>query len=311
MPRATQASRKSYTGSETGTQAEPAAPADTAFAPVRIARHVIRTTGRLNRAPRCRSAVRTFIIRALRIVSTSVAVLFPVIISVFARNNRLNPLCIILIPFYRFVRGDVSNLHDVKQAMDGCWGVLHLAAESHVDRSILDSGPFLQTNLIGTQVMLEAARHHRIKRFIQVSTDEVYGSLDPDDPPFTERNQLTPNSPYSASKAGADLLVRAYVKTYGLPAVITRCSNNYGPYQFPEKLIPLLIRNAMNDQPIPVYGDGKQIRDWLYVEDHCRAIMKLLEEGKPGEVYNIGGNCEVVNLDLVKMVLAELGKPQS
>ncbi len=214
-------------------------------------------------------------------------------------------------PRYRFVRGDVSNLHDVKQAMDGCWGVLHLAAESHVDRSILDSGPFLQTNLIGTQVMLEAARHHRIKRFIQVSTDEVYGSLDPDDPPFTERNQLTPNSPYSASKAGADLLVRAYVKTYGLPAVITRCSNNYGPYQFPEKLIPLLIRNAMNDQPIPVYGDGKQIRDWLYVEDHCRAIMKLLEEGKPGEVYNIGGNCEVVNLDLVKMVLAELGKPQS
>jgi len=159
--------------------------------------------------------------------------------------------------------------------------------------------------------MLEAARFHNVKRFIQVSTDEVYGSLDPDDPPFTEQNRLKPNSPYSASKAGADLLVRAYIKTYNLPAVITRCSNNIGPYQFPEKLIPLLIHNAMNDEPIPVYGDGQQVRDWIYVEDHCCAIMMVLEAGEPGEVYNIGGNCEIVNLDLIKMLLDELGKPHS
>ncbi len=212
---------------------------------------------------------------------------------------------------YRFIRGDVSNIDDVKRAMEGCWGVLHLAAESHVDRSILDSGPFLQSNIIGTQVMLEAARFHNVKRFIQVSTDEVYGSLSLDDPPFTEQNRLKPNSPYSASKAGADMLVRAYVKTYNLPVVITRCSNNYGPYQFPEKLIPLLIRNAMNDEAIPVYGDGQQVRDWIYVEDHCRAIIKALEAGEPGEIYNIGGNCEIVNLDLIKMLLDELGKPHS
>ncbi|NQT34825.1 dTDP-glucose 4,6-dehydratase [bacterium] len=214
-------------------------------------------------------------------------------------------------PQYSFVRGDVSDLQTVKKAMEGCWAVLHLAAESHVDRSILDAGPFLNTNVIGTQVMLDAARFHKVERFVQISTDEVYGSLKPDDPAFTEQNRLKPNSPYSASKAAADLLVRAYEKTYGMHAVITRCSNNYGPYQFPEKLIPLLINNAMKDKPIPVYGDGQQVRDWLYVEDHCRAIITIMEKGVSGEIYNIGGNCEVVNLELVKMLLAELGKPES
>lgn len=214
-------------------------------------------------------------------------------------------------PRYSFVRGDVSDLQAVKKAMEGCWAVLHLAAESHVDRSILDAGPFLNTNVIGTQVMLDAARFHKIERFIQISTDEVYGSLKPDDPAFTEQNRLKPNSPYSASKAAADLLVRAYEKTYDMHAVITRCSNNYGPYQFPEKLIPLLINNAMKDKPIPVYGDGQQVRDWLFVEDHCRAIITVMEKGVSGEIYNIGGNCEVVNLELVKMLLDELGKPES
>ncbi len=214
-------------------------------------------------------------------------------------------------PHYTFIRGDVSDPTAVNTAMDGCWGVLHLAAETHVDRSILDATPFLQTNLIGTHVMIEAAKQHEVERFVQVSTDEVYGSLKPDDPAFTEDNRLKPNNPYAASKAGADLLVRTYVKTHGLPAVITRCSNNYGPYHFPEKLIPLLVRNALKDKPIPVYGDGRQVRDWLYVEDHCRAIITTLEKGLPGEIYNIGGNNEVMNIDLVKMLLKELGKPES
>ena len=214
-------------------------------------------------------------------------------------------------PLYKFIRGDVADRLAVSEAVEGCWGVLHLAAESHVDRSILDAGPFLTTNVIGTQVMLEAAREHRVERFVLVSTDEVYGSLNLDDPPFNEENLLKPNSPYAASKAGADLLVRAYYKTYGLPAVITRCSNNYGPYQFPEKLIPLAIRNILENEPVPVYGDGQQVRDWLYVEDHCRAIIDVLERGQVGEIYNIGGNCEVVNLDLVRMLLSELGRPET
>ena len=214
-------------------------------------------------------------------------------------------------PRYMFIRGDTADRDNVIQAMEGCWGVLHLAAETHVDRSILDAGPFMRTNVIGSQVMLDAARHHHVERFIQVSTDEVYGSLKPEDPPFTENNRLKPNNPYAASKAAADLLVRVYAKTYDMPALITRCSNNYGPYMFPEKLIPLLIHNALEDKPIPVYGDGQQVRDWLYVEDHCRAIMTVLEKGLPGEIYNIGGNNELVNLDLIKMLLAELGKPES
>jgi len=214
-------------------------------------------------------------------------------------------------PGYRFVRGDVCDPAAVGAAIEGCQAVLHLAAESHVDRSILDPGPFPRTNVLGTQVMLDAARHHQVARFVQVSTDEVYGSLLPDEPAFTEALPLEPSSPYSASKAGADLLALAYFHTYGFPVSVTRCSNNYGACQFPEKLIPLLIRNALNDQPIPVYGDGLQVRDWIYVEDHCRALITVLELGKAGEVYNIGGRAEMRNLDLVKLVLRFLEKPES
>lgn len=214
-------------------------------------------------------------------------------------------------PSYRFIRGDVADPDAVKSAMEGCWGVMHLAAESHVDRSILDPGPFLTTNVLGTRVMLDAARFHGVERFVQVSTDEVYGSLKPTEPPFTEENHIVPNSPYSASKAAGDLLARSYFKTFGLPVVITRCSNNYGPFTFPEKLIPLVIRNAQRDKPIPVYGDGKQVRDWIYVEDHCRGLLDVFEKGEAGSVYNLGGNCEIQNIDLIKMLLDELNKPES
>lgn len=214
-------------------------------------------------------------------------------------------------PRYRFVKGDVADPTAVEAAMIGCWGVLHLAAESHVDRSILDAAPFLRANVLGTQVMLDSARKTGVERFVQVSTDEVYGSLTPDEHPFTEQNHLKPNSPYSASKAGADLLARAYHKTYSLPVVTTRCSNNYGPFQFPEKLIPLLISNALQDRPIPVYGDGMQVRDWIYVEDHCRGLIDVLEQGKAGETYNLGGNCEMPNIEIVKTLLMLLGKPES
>jgi len=214
-------------------------------------------------------------------------------------------------PRYRFIHGDVTDAATVSKAMEGCWGVLHLAAESHVDRSIEDPGPFLNTNVIGTRTMLDAALKHEIKHYVQVSTDEVYGSLKPDEPAFTESSGFFPNSPYSASKASGDLLARAYFVTYGLPVTITKCSNNYGPYQFPEKLIPLLIHNALKDEPIPVYGDGMQIRDWIYVEDHCRGLVEVLENGRPGDVYNLGGNCEMPNLDLIKLILNELGKPES
>lgn len=214
-------------------------------------------------------------------------------------------------PRYRFVRGDVGDEEGVKRAMEGCRLVFHLAAESHVDRSILDATPFVRTNVMGTQVMMEVARELGVERFIQVSTDEVYGTLGPEDPPFTEDHPLKPNSPYSASKAGADLLVRAYVRTYEFPAIITRCSNNYGPYQFPEKLIPLVIRNARSNLPIPVYGDGRQVRDWIFVEDHCEALLAVAEKGRVGEVYNIGGHCEMENINLVRLILQELGKPES
>lgn len=214
-------------------------------------------------------------------------------------------------PHYRFIRGDVTDTKAVDEVMEGCGAVFHLAAESHVDRSILDPGPFLRTNVIGTQYLLDAARRHKVERFIQVSTDEVYGSLQPDDPPFTENHLLQPNSPYSASKAGADLLVRSYVKTYDFPAIITRCSNNYGPYQFPEKVIPLGLRNALRNEPIPVYGDGLQVRDWIYVEDHCRALIDVMEKGRLGAVYNIGGNAEMRNIDLIKILLRESGKSES
>jgi dTDP-glucose 4,6-dehydratase len=194
--------------------------------------------------------------------------------------------------------------------------VVHMAAESHVDRSILGPAVFVETNVQGTLVLLDAcreelARRARPFRFLHVSTDEVYGSLGPDDPAFTEETPLAPNSPYSASKAASDFLVRAYVETFRLPAIITRCSNNYGPYQFPEKLIPLMITRALADQPLPVYGDGKNVRDWLYVEDHAAALWEVLKRGRIAEVYNIGGESEQKNIEVVKKLLRILGKPES
>ena len=191
--------------------------------------------------------------------------------------------------------------------------VVNFAAESHVDRSIEDPGIFLQTNIMGTQVMMDASRKYGVKRYHQVSTDEVYGDLPLDRPDlfFTEDTPLKTSSPYSSSKAGADLLVNAYHRTFGLPTTISRCSNNYGPYQFPEKLIPLMIANAMADKPLPVYGEGLNVRDWLYVEDHCKAIDLIIRQGKVGEVYNIGGHNEMKNIDIVKIICEALGKPES
>ena len=191
--------------------------------------------------------------------------------------------------------------------------VVNFAAESHVDRSIEDPGIFLQTNIIGTQVMMDASRKYGVKRYHQVSTDEVYGDLPLDRPDlfFTEETPLKTSSPYSSSKAGADLLVNAYHRTFGLPTTISRCSNNYGPYQVPEKLIPLMIANALADKSLPVYGEGLNVRDWLYVEDHCKAIDLIIREGKVGEVYNIGGHNEMKNIDIVKIICEALGKPES
>jgi dTDP-glucose 4,6-dehydratase len=193
----------------------------------------------------------------------------------------------------------------------GVEAIINFAAESHVDRSLYEPDLFIQTNVVGVQVLLHAALRHKIKRFIQVSTDEVYGSLPLGVPGFREDTLLAPNSPYSASKASADLLVRSYFKTYGFPAIITRCSNNYGPYQFPEKLIPLLITNALEDKPLPIYGDGLNVRDWIHVQDHCRALQVVLERGREGEIYNIGGDGERTNLEITEMVLTVLGKPKS
>ena len=191
--------------------------------------------------------------------------------------------------------------------------VVNFAAESHVDRSIEDPGIFLKTNVMGTAVLMDACRKYGIKRYHQVSTDEVYGELPLDRPDlfFTEETPINTSSPYSSSKAGADLLVLAYHRTYGLPVTISRCSNNYGPYHFPEKLIPLMIANALNDKPLPVYGEGINVRDWLYVEDHCKAIDLILHNGKVGEVYNIGGHNEMRNIDIVKLICKELGKSES
>jgi dTDP-glucose 4,6-dehydratase len=214
-------------------------------------------------------------------------------------------------PRYHFIKGDITSRDDVRSAMQrGVTDVIHFAAESHVDRSIQDSGPFVRTNVMGTQILLDAAREFQVKKYVQVSTDEVYGSLG-DTGLFTEETPLHPNSPYSASKAGSDLLVQAYQHTFHLPAVITRCSNNYGPYQFPEKLLPLFISNLLADQQVPVYGDGQQIRDWIHVLDHCRGIEAAWRKGKSGEVYNFGGRCEMANLALTKLLLQLLGKPES
>ncbi|MBV6715999.1 dTDP-glucose 4,6-dehydratase [Paenibacillus chitinolyticus] len=213
-------------------------------------------------------------------------------------------------PNYRFLKGDISDRNAVEQAFDfGVDVVVNFAAESHVDRSILDPGIFVQANVMGTQVLLDAAKARGITKFVQVSTDEVYGSLG-ETGLFSETTPLAPNSPYSASKAGGDMLVRAYHETFGLPVNITRCSNNYGPYQFPEKLIPLMIANALDEKALPVYGDGLNIRDWLYVEDHCSAIDLVLHSGRNGEVYNIGGNNERTNLVIIQTILAALGKSE-
>ena len=217
-------------------------------------------------------------------------------------------------PNFTFVKADIADRDAVyalfeKEKPDV---VVNFAAESHVDRSITDPGIFLQTNIIGTGVLLDACRIYGIKRYHQVSTDEVYGDLPLDRPDlfFTEETPLHTSSPYSATKASADLLVMAYHRTYGLPTTISRCSNNYGPYHFPEKLIPLMIANALNDKPLPVYGKGENVRDWLYVEDHCRAIDMIIHKGRVGEVYNIGGHNERTNLQVVKTVLKELGKSE-
>ncbi len=213
---------------------------------------------------------------------------------------------------YHFIQGDICDGALVDGILrDGVEGIINFAAESHVDRSIYEPDLFLRTNIMGVQVLLEAAKRHNLRRFVQISTDEVYGSLHPGDPCFCEDFVLAPNSPYAASKAAADLLVRSYFKTYGFPTLITRCSNNYGPYQFPEKLIPLLITNALEDKPLPIYGDGLNIRDWIHVEDHCRAIRLILEKGRGGEIYNIGGDGERTNLEIVEEILRSLGKPKS
>ncbi|MGL4551910.1 MAG: dTDP-glucose 4,6-dehydratase [Gemmataceae bacterium] len=214
-------------------------------------------------------------------------------------------------PRYRFIKGDVADRDAVNAAFAGVVeAVVHFAAESHVDRSILDSGPFVRANVVGTQVLLDAARHAKVQRYVQVSTDEVYGSLGAEGA-FTEETPLAPNSPYAASKAAADLLVRSYVHTFGMPAMITRCSNNYGPYQFPEKLLPLFISNLLRDEAVPVYGDGLNVRDWIHVRDHCAAVAAVLFKGRTGEVYNIGGRSEVTNIDLTHTLLDLLGKPRS
>ncbi|HPQ70904.1 MAG TPA: dTDP-glucose 4,6-dehydratase [bacterium] len=211
---------------------------------------------------------------------------------------------------YTFIKGDITDPAAVDRAMAGCDAVVHMAAESHVDRSIEGPAVFITTNVVGTQTLLDAARKHNVARFVMVSTDEVYGSLGPTGF-FTETTPLDPSSPYSASKASADLLCLAYHRTFGLPAIVTRCSNNYGPYQFPEKLIPLFISNAHADQSLPLYGDGGNVRDWLHVSDHVHALLTVLERGAPGEVYNIGGNNERTNLEITRLILRALGKPES
>ncbi len=213
---------------------------------------------------------------------------------------------------YRFIHGEICDAKQVDTLLEGgVEAIINFAAESHVDRSIYEPDLFIQTNVVGVQVLLYAALRHKVKKFIQVSTDEVYGSLSANDAGFRENTPLSPNSPYSASKAAADLLVRSYFKTYGLPAVITRCSNNYGPYQFPEKLIPLFITNALENKPLPVYGDGLNVRDWIHVQDHCRALWRVLQEGRAGEIYNIGGKGERNNLEITESILHLLGKPKS
>jgi dTDP-glucose 4,6-dehydratase len=215
-------------------------------------------------------------------------------------------------PRYAFEKCDLADRAALKAVFEkhAIDSVAHLAAESHVDRSILEPEIFIRSNVLGTQNLLDEARKRKVTRFLQVSTDEVYGSLGATGL-FTETTPLAPNSPYSASKAAADLLARAAIHTFGMPVVVTRCSNNYGPWQFPEKLIPLMIANAIDDKPLPVYGDGMQVRDWIHVDDHCDALLVVLERGAPGEIYNVGGNCQLPNLHVVKTMLKVLGKGES
>lgn len=215
-------------------------------------------------------------------------------------------------PNYTFIKGNIADQALVEQLLQQyeVAAIVNFAAESHVDRSIRDPHIFIQSNVVGTHVLLHAALTHGVDRYIQISTDEVYGSLGKMGK-FTEQTPLAPNSPYSASKASADLLVRAYYETYGLPALITRCSNNYGPYQYPEKLIPHLISRALADEPLPIYGDGENVRDWLHVVDHCRAIDLVLHQGQVGEVYNIGGDNEWTNNKIAQLIVTELEKPAS
>ncbi len=240
-------------------------------------------------------------------------------------NDVLNLYGMGATPSYRFVQGDIGDEPLVRALLRGehdgtsrlpVDAIVHFAAESHVDRSILGPLKFVETNVNGTTVLLEACRrdlevHPRPFRFLHVSTDEVYGSLGVDDPAFVETLPLQPNSPYAASKAASDLMVRAYHETFGLPTLTTRCSNNYGPYQFPEKLIPLMITRAMRDGQLPIYGDGLNVRDWIFVDDHCDGILAVLQRGAVGRTYNLGGENEVSNLDIVRQLLAQLGKPES
>ena len=212
---------------------------------------------------------------------------------------------------YEFFKADIANAGQIDELMTrhSFYAIVNFAAESHVDRSINSPQNFIHTNVVGTSVLLDCARRHGVKRFVQISTDEVYGSLGAEGK-FTEQSPIDPSSPYSASKASADLLALAAHKTYGQEVVITRCSNNYGPNQFPEKLIPLMTLNAMHDKPLPVYGDGLNVRDWIHVEDHCSAITAALLEGKPGSVYNVGSDAEMKNIDVVNLILDHLGKPK-
>lgn len=212
---------------------------------------------------------------------------------------------------YMFIKGDIAETSDLAKAFEMPVGmIVNFAAESHVDRSIIDPGAFVRTNINGTFQLLETAKKKGVERFVQISTDEVYGSLGKEGK-FREDTPLSPNSPYSASKTSADMLAMSYYKTYGMPVLITRCSNNYGPYQFPEKLIPLMITNALHDIELPVYGDGLNIRDWIHVKDHCEAIDVVLHKGIPGNVYNIGGENERTNIEIVKTILKALGKPET
>jgi dTDP-glucose 4,6-dehydratase len=211
-----------------------------------------------------------------------------------------------------FIKGDICDAELLQSVWDqhGIREVVHFAAESHVDRSILGSGPFIQTNVVGTQLLLDVAKARGVDKYLQVSTDEVYGTLPEDKPEikFTEETPLAPNSPYSASKAAGDCLVRSYFHTFGMPVLTTRCSNNYGPYHFPEKLIPLFVTNLIEGKKVPLYGDGLNVRDWLYVEDHCDALWTVLNHGRPGEIYNIGGNNEINNRTITQTILREMGK---